>query len=117
MRKGRSATGERSKALASIHQIARVLGDPESTLDAKLADLISTIRETLQRPESAHVRITLDQCHASTPGFNESENGLSVSITTQEGKKRGSIEVVYEDETPPPLKKKAASESKQLKLF
>ena len=103
MRKGRSAIGERGKVLASLYGISQVIGDPESSMESKLAGLISPVREALQWPESAQVRITLDQCHACTPGFAESENGLSVIIATQGGKKLGSIDVVYLDGTPAPF--------------
>lgn len=84
------------------------MGDPESSLESKLAGLISPIREAMQWPESAQVQITLDQLHACTPGFLESENSLSVNINSQEGKKRGSIEVVYLDGNLPPFSGKEA---------
>lgn len=88
------ALRERVKELACLYEIARILGDPASTLDSQLSGAVSILPGAWQFPESCVARICFDDAEYEAGSFARSIHQQRAPIVVY-NEARGSVEVGY----------------------
>ena len=94
------ALKERVKELSCLYGIARVLQQPDLSLDILLREIVSLLPPGWQYPEITHSRITLDGRPFESSGFMEGSDRMAANIVIN-GQHRGSVEVTYAEHRPP----------------
>ncbi len=94
-----AASNERVKELTCLYGIAKAAERPEISLEEILQRIVGLLPQAWQYPEIAFGRIILDGVSYSTPGFQDSRQKQSATITVN-GKYRGVIELVYAEKKP-----------------
>lgn len=97
--RARAALRERVKELECLYGIARVVDEPEISLDGVLAKIAALLPPAWQYPDITQGRIVLDGQPYGTAGFRESPHKQTADIVVG-GKRRGGIEVVYTEPRP-----------------
>ncbi len=88
------ALRERIKELACLYEIARILGDPTSTLDSQLSGVVSILPGAWQFPESCVARICFDDAEYVAGSFARAIHQQRAPIVVY-NEARGSVEVGY----------------------
>ncbi|SFH66962.1 His Kinase A (phospho-acceptor) domain-containing protein [Tindallia magadiensis] len=88
------ACQERVKELKCLYEISRLASLTEEGKGDILQKIAGLLPESMQFPEIASARITVDQQVFQNDDFKESQRCLSAPITTEE-KQRGQLEVFY----------------------
>lgn len=94
-----AALRERVKELTCLYGIAKIAGEPETSLEEILEGIVELLPSAWQYPEITFARITLDGRFYSTPGFREFPQKQAAEIVVG-GKPRGGVEVVYVEQKP-----------------
>lgn len=94
-----AASNERVKELTCLYGIAQAAERPETSLEEILQRIVGLLPQAWQYPEIAFGRIILDGVSYSTPGFQDSRQKQSATITVN-GKNRGVVEVIYTEKKP-----------------
>jgi GAF domain-containing protein len=94
-----AASNERVKELTCLYGIAQAAERAEISLEEILQCIVGLLPQAWQYPENAFGRIILDGVSYSTPGFQDSRQKQSATITVN-GKNRGVVEVVYAEKRP-----------------
>ena len=94
-----SALRERVKELTCLYSLAQLAERPGITLEGILQGIAELLPPSWQYPEITAARITLDGSCYGTPQFREGPQEQSADILV-DGRRRGSVDVVYLDETP-----------------
>jgi len=94
-----AASNERVKELTCLYGIAQAAEGAEISLEEILQRIVGFLPQAWQYPENAFGRIILDGVSYSTPGFQDSRQKQSATITVN-GKNRGVVEVVYAEKRP-----------------
>jgi len=94
-----AASNERVKELTCLYGIAKAAERAEISLEEILQRIVGLLPQAWQYPENAFGRIILDGVSYSTPGFQDSRQKQSATITVN-GKNRGFVEVVYAEKKP-----------------
>lgn len=88
------ALRERVKELACLYGMAKLLGDPQKTIDQRLAGTAALLPPAWQFPEHAAARITLDGAEHPSGAFDRARHVQSAEVVV-EGERRGVVEVGY----------------------
>jgi two-component system NtrC family sensor kinase len=94
-----AASNERVKELTCLYGIAQAAERAEISLEEILQRIVGLLPQAWQYPENAFGRIILDRVSYSTPGFQDSRQKQSATITVN-GRNRGFVEVVYAEKKP-----------------
>ena len=94
-----AALRERVKELTCLYSLAQLAERPGITLEEILQGIVELLPPALQYPEITAGRIALDRRVHVTANFREAGQMQSAPIMVG-GKRRGSIDVVYVEETP-----------------
>jgi two-component system NtrC family sensor kinase len=94
-----AASHERVKELTCLYGIAQAAERPGISLEEILQRIVGLLSQAWQYPEIAFGKIILDGVSYSTPGFQDTRQKQSATITVN-GKNRGVVEVVYADKKP-----------------
>ena len=97
--RSQAALHERIKELNCLYSITRMVETPNTALNEILQKTIELFPYAWQYPKITHGRIILDGHTYITPGFQEGSHIQSVNIMVN-GKKRGTIEVIYTKKKP-----------------
>ncbi len=98
-RRAQVALRERVKELTCLWGIGQAVAKPDGSLDQILQEIVTLLPHAWLYPDSASVRIALDERSYSTPDFAESPHRLVSSIVVN-GRKRGAVEVAYRERKP-----------------
>jgi signal transduction histidine kinase len=90
---------ERVKELTCLYEIARLVPEPGRSLEEILQAIVELLPSAWLYPEIASARIVLDDRSYSTPAFGKGIGKLVAEIVVS-GQRRGTVEVVYEEERP-----------------
>ena len=93
------ALRERVKELTCLYDIARLLAHSESPLDEVLRQVVERLPSGWLYPESAAVRITLDQRIHESGGVKELVQRMQADIVV-DNQKRGTVEIGYTEKKP-----------------
>jgi signal transduction histidine kinase len=94
-----AASNERVKELTCLYGIAQAAERPGLSLQEILQRIVGFLPQAWQYPEIAFGRIILDGISYSTPGFQDSPQKQSATITVN-GRNRGVVEVAYAEKKP-----------------
>jgi two-component system, NtrC family, sensor kinase len=97
--RAQAALQERIKELTCLYRIAQVMEHPQPSLDAVFQSVVDALPPAWQFPDLASARILLDNRRYETPDYRESRFKQSADLVVN-GKRRGSVEVVYAGEKP-----------------
>jgi len=90
---------ERVKELTCLYGIARLVAEPEISLEEILQGIVELIPAAWLYPEIASARIILDDRSYVTPAFQDGIHKLVAEIVVSE-ERRGTVEVVYGEQKP-----------------
>ncbi|NWG01941.1 MAG: hypothetical protein HXY44_03660 [Syntrophaceae bacterium] len=90
---------ERIKELTCLYRIAQLAAQPDLPMRDILHEIVKAIPPAWLYPEITHARILFNGDSFSTPDFQPGRHQQRADIIIN-GKKRGSIEVVYGEERP-----------------
>ncbi len=94
-----AALQERIKELTCLYRIARVMERPQNPLDDVFRSVVEALPQAWQYPDIASARIIFNHQGYVSPRFQESRFKQSAELIVN-GKRRGSVEVVYAREKP-----------------
>jgi signal transduction histidine kinase len=90
---------ERVKELTCLYSIARLAAQRDLSTNEILQAIVRVLPQAWLYPEIAHARIILNGASFSTPGFRDGKYWQRADILVS-GKRRGSVEVAYDEEKP-----------------
>jgi len=90
---------DRVKELTCLYGIARLVAQPDLSLEQIMQETVSLLPPAWLFPDIASARIVLDEVAYKTPHFQESRVKQIARITVN-GKDRGWIEVAYAEDSP-----------------
>jgi len=93
------ALRERVKELTCLYGIARLVAQPDISLENLLQSIVELLPPAWLYPEIATARIILDGNSYLAPNFQEGGHKQTADIVVS-GKKRGVVEVIYVEEKP-----------------
>jgi len=93
------ALRERIKELTCLYGIAQLSARTAISLEELLQGIVELIPPAWLYPEVASARIILDECHYTTPGFQEKRLMQTTEIVVR-GQPRGVVQVTYAEEMP-----------------
>jgi PAS domain S-box-containing protein len=89
---------ERNKELTCLYGMAKIVANPAISLPELIQSIVEILPPAFQYPEKASARIQLNGKSYITAGFKDSQHRLHENLVIQ-AEKRGSIEVVYPQES------------------
>jgi signal transduction histidine kinase len=104
---------ERVKEMTCLYGIAHVAGQPGSSLEEFLSNVVNILPPAWQYPDSAVARIRLDGLAYETPDFCEGCPQQTADIVVR-GTRRGTIEVAYSKTGPGRIGELFLEEERQL---
>lgn len=90
---------ERVKELTCLYEIARLVAQPDLSLEKMVQGIVELLPPAWLYPEIATARIILDGRFFFAPNFQEGKHIQTADITVN-GERRGVVEVVYLEEKP-----------------
>lgn len=98
-RRAQVALRERIKELTCLYGIAQLSARPAISLEEILQGIVELLPPAWLYPEVASARIILDECHYTTPNFQEKRQMQTAEIVVS-GQSRGIVQVAYAKEMP-----------------
>ncbi len=89
--------GERVKELSALHSVARILQQPEITLEQVLREVVMILPPSLQEPRFAEARIRIGSLEESTENFPSTTVAIRSQFETGDSRS-GFVEIAYPDE-------------------
>ena len=96
--RAQAALRERIKELTCLYGIAQIIEQPGISLGETLRRIVRLLPPAWQYPQNATARIVLNGHSSETPGFRKGKYRQSADVWVS-GRRRGSVEVVYLDES------------------